>query len=353
VVNRDAQTVKKIFSYYVEKHYSLSKICRQLEMEGILTPKKKKKWVSATVRHILKNEAYIGTSYFGKTQPLQGVESRTYRTSKGEKRIRAVIAREQKPRELWIPIKVPQIISESDFEIAQHKLEENRKTSSRNTRRPSILQGLIVCGYCRGSYHKKVRSKYTYYSCGRRMSGYDCCAPSVNQKDLDNIVWSHIINLLKEPSLLEAEMERRAQEDPGAKQLEANIKDLDKELTRLARARDKLLDAYQEGEMLTLDQLKDRLKAIESKCKALLKEKRSLEDFRASEEKVKNMRTHIEDLLLQIENSRDLSIEDKQNVLRLLVSEIVITSNEIEIRHCIPCHEKDSGNFSPLCSIGS
>src|SRR5262245_11656806 len=215
VVNKDAQTVKKIFLYYVEKHFSIAKVCRELEVEGILTPKGNRKWSTATVRDILKNEAYIGTAYFGKTQPSNGVEDRIYRTAKGEKRSMTISAKQERPRELWIPIKVPQIISENDFEVAQNKLSENRKTSSRNTRKPSILQGLLVCGHCGGSYYKKVRSgKYSYYSCGRRLNGYGCNAPSIKQNEVDSMVWSHIINLLKEPSLIEAEMERRAQEDP-------------------------------------------------------------------------------------------------------------------------------------------
>jgi len=86
VVNRDAATVKKIFSYYVNKYMSISKICRELEKEGILSPKGKAKWCSTTVRDILKNEAYIGTAYFGKSQPSDGVKGRIYRTAKGEKK---------------------------------------------------------------------------------------------------------------------------------------------------------------------------------------------------------------------------------------------------------------------------
>ena len=158
VVNQDARTVMEIFSWYVEKHMSISEICRELEMEGIQSPKGNTKWCSTTVRDILKNEAYIGTAYYGKSQPSMGVEGRTYRTEKGEKRTQAIFTRKQQPKELWVPIKVPQILSESDFEIAQNKLIENIKNSSRNTRKPSILQGLLVCGRCKGSYYKKVRS---------------------------------------------------------------------------------------------------------------------------------------------------------------------------------------------------
>ena len=352
VINKDAQTVRKIFSYYIEKHISISKICRELELEGLLTPKEKKKWCTTTVRDILKNEAYIGTAYFGKTQPSDGVKGRIYRTAKGEKRSSPVSASKQRPKELWIPIRVPQIILESDFEAAQSKLSENIKTASRNTKQPSILQGLLVCGYCGGSYYKKVRSyKYAYYVCGKHIRGENCCAPSIRQKTLDDIVWGHITSLLKEPSLLEAEMLRRIQE-PDHTKTELAIKDLDKELLRISKARDKLLDAYQEGETLTLPELKKRLQGLDLKCKAVMREKKSLETLKNQENKIDNMKRNIESLKSQIEGSAQLSIVNKQNVLRLLVDEVVIKGNDIDIRHCIPCHNAHSTEIGPLCSDG-
>jgi len=353
VVNQDARTVMKIFSWYVEKHMSISEICRELEMEGIQSPKGNTKWCSTTVRDILKNEAYIGTAYYGKSQPSMGVEGRTYRTEKGEKRTQAIFTRKQQPKELWVPIKVPQILSESDFEIAQNKLIENIKNSSRNTRKPSILQGLLVCGRCKGSYYKKVRSsKYSYYVCGRHIRGEGCNAPSIKQGILDDIVWKHVTNLLNEPRLIEAEMIRRIEDKGGVKKHEQAIKDLDKELVQMSKARDKLLDAYQEGETLTLDELKKRLQTLDLKCKTVLKEKKSLEYLKNQEKKIESMKKNVESLRLQIQDSKNLSIKDKQNVLRLLVDEIIITDGQIDIRHCIPCNDPNSNEISPLCSDG-
>ncbi len=353
LVNEDARIVKKIFSYYTESHISISGICRELEREGILSPKGRKKWHTTTVRDILKNEAYIGTAYFGKTQPSKGVEGRIYRTEKGEKRCQPIFATKQRPKELWIPIKVPKIISEVDFEIAKNKLTENIKNSSRNTRKPSILQGLLVCGHCKGSYHKKVRSsKHSYYICGKKRRGSDCTAPSIKQQDLDDAVWKHITDLLKEPRLIEAEMQRRTEENYSAQKNELAINDLDKELVKISKARDKLLDAYQEGDTLTLDDLKKRLQGLDLKQKATLKERKSLDNLKKQESKIENMKTHVESLRLKIDDSQKLSITDKQNVLRLLVEEIIITGDQVDIRHCIPCHDRISKDFSPLCRVG-
>ncbi|MFA5999347.1 MAG: recombinase family protein [Candidatus Babeliales bacterium] len=353
VINNDAIIVRKIFSYYTEQHFSISKICRQLELDGILSPKGQNKWCTSTVRDILKNETYIGVAHFGKTERCEGVPGRIHRTSKGERRLTAVNASKIRPKEFWIPISVPSIISEHVFETAQHKLIENIKKSSRNTREPSILQGLLVCGYCGGSYYKKKRSaKYSYYGCGRRLNGYNCQAPSVKQEELDRIVWTHIIELLQNPRLIEEEMIRRSLENQDVKKVEESIRELEKELIKIAKARNKLLDAYQEGESLTLVELKTRLKNLDIRQQSALKQKKTLENLKFNEQQAQNMKLQLEDLRLEMQNSSNLSIKNKQSVLRLLISEIVIKGNEVEIKHCIPCGDIKSVDFSPLCSDG-
>lgn len=64
------------------------------------------------------------------------------------------------------------------------------------------------------------------------------------------------------------------------------------------------------------------------------------------------MKKNIESLKTQIEDSKHLSIVNKQNVLRILVDEVIIKGNDIEIRHCIPCQHAQSTEISPLRSDG-
>ena len=248
-INKDSQIVKDIFKYYVQEHLALRRICFELEKRGVLSPRNLKKWSHSTVRDILKNESYIGTAHFGKTEASDGIPGRIYRTPKGERRSKAVSASKKRPKELWIPIRVPQIISENDFEMAQVKLEQNIKMSPRNTLNPSILQGLLTCGYCRSSCYKKSRSpKYRHYNCSKRLNGGDCKAPSFRQDELDDLVWRHVIDLLKNPQLIEEEIKRRSCENQDSQKVNERLNGLDKELLRLSKAKDKLLDAYQDGE---------------------------------------------------------------------------------------------------------
>src|SRR5207245_7765755 len=52
------------------------------------------------------------------------------------------------PRQEWIEIAVPALVSQASFELAQERLEFNKKLSARRTKEPSVLQGLLVCAQC-------------------------------------------------------------------------------------------------------------------------------------------------------------------------------------------------------------
>jgi site-specific DNA recombinase len=49
----------------------------------------------------------------------------------------------ERPREEWIEIPVPALVSEDSFARAQELLQENKIRSRRRTIEPSIVQGLV------------------------------------------------------------------------------------------------------------------------------------------------------------------------------------------------------------------
>ena len=54
-------------------------------------------------------------------------------------------ANHELPREEWIEIPVPALVSEETFALAQEKLIYNKLHGPRRTIEPSILQGLVHC----------------------------------------------------------------------------------------------------------------------------------------------------------------------------------------------------------------
>src|SRR5262249_24724566 len=152
-------------------------------------PKGGQNWHRSTISDILRNPAYIGKAYYGKTERVEGFSNKIIRTK--NRRIDSPRkSRKERCSDSWVLIPIPTIINEGEFLLAQEKLDKNQQKASRNTKEGSILQGLLVCGYCGQSYYKKVRpsgqSKRAYYCCSTRLKGGACKNVSFRQIELDD-----------------------------------------------------------------------------------------------------------------------------------------------------------------------
>ena len=84
----------------------------------------------------------------------------------------------ERPKDQWISVPVPALITEEMFDLAQERLQKNKHFSARNTKNPSLLQGLLVCALCGYAVYKvggpkipKVTGKKVFYyrcSCSER-----------------------------------------------------------------------------------------------------------------------------------------------------------------------------------------
>jgi site-specific DNA recombinase len=353
--NQQAIVVREIFGLYIKEGYSLRSIAKHLDKKDISSPSGSKKWSPTTIRAILCNTAYIGTAYYGKTEKGEGDPSRIARYSHLGKVVKAKNPKKDKPKEEWLPIIVPSIINESDFECAQDFLQKNKEFSRRNTKVPSILQGVLVCGVCSRSYYKKQYGKN-----GKKWCSYYChsqidkdikwCGnPKLSQDQLDNIVWQKVIELIEHPKLIEEEIERRINENPKKKEIENREQEIEKEIKRIKRAQDKLLDAYQETECLEINELKARLQKLKVNEKDLKKELDSLHAISILNEKRANLQVTMEEFRLQLtENAKNMSIEKKQKIIRALIEEVIIMPGEITINHTISLNPDRS---RPLRSV--
>jgi hypothetical protein len=57
-------------------------------------------------------------------------------------------AKKERERSQWIEIAVPALVSRETFALAQERLAQNKRLSLRNTKEPTLLQGLLVCEQC-------------------------------------------------------------------------------------------------------------------------------------------------------------------------------------------------------------
>ena len=111
------------------------------------------------------------------------------------------------------------------------RLEDNKRFAARNTKVPSLLQGLAACSACGyGYYRTSARTtsrKIYYYRClgsddYRYEGGRVCGNKPVRADYLDAVVWDHITGLLADPALIRAEISKRLEQartaDPATRQ---------------------------------------------------------------------------------------------------------------------------------------
>jgi site-specific DNA recombinase len=133
--------VQDIYRWYTEESLSIGEIARKLNSHGIETRLGKSLWERSTVLGILRNPAYKGTACFGKTERADRKKITRLLRKRGGFSPRNSCSHER-PREEWIEIPVPPLISEDAFSLAQECLERNKQFSRRNTKESTLLQGV-------------------------------------------------------------------------------------------------------------------------------------------------------------------------------------------------------------------
>ena len=351
VEESQAEVVRKIFELYTKECWSMAAITRYLNEQKIPTRFGKAPWQDATLWGMLRNPAYQGKAAYGKTQncPSQKIIRPT--------RLRGGFSRRSSSKAIdpsqWIEIAVPALISAETFALAQERLAQNRKLSLRNTKEPSLLQGLLVCQQCGYSLYRSSSQKgpkrHLYYRCGgadhrKRQQGRACTCRMIPLNYLDDLVWRQILELLRSPELIRAEMQRRRIESLNSNPTQQRKEQLERELTRAAQQMDKLLDAYQE-DLLSLSELRERVPAIRKKIAALEMEKQNLEVRAVEDQRWHDVNQSLESFVARLnQTAQNLANAEKQKIVRLLIKQIDVGSDTVTIHHSIPVEPRSASS---------
>ena len=146
VVEDRAEIVRQIYQAYIQEGLAILGIAKWLNKREVATSSGKGKWLPSSIRNILRNPAYKGQAAFGRHSSTMDTHGVTRRRWRG-KFARGLVYRER-AKEEWVSIPVPAIIAEDTFDLAQERLQKNKHYSERNTKNPTLLQGLLVCALC-------------------------------------------------------------------------------------------------------------------------------------------------------------------------------------------------------------
>jgi site-specific DNA recombinase len=351
----EARTVRRVYEMYTVEGLSIGEITRRLNTEGV-PARKASRWERSVVWGVLRNPAYRGVACFGKTR----ISART-RVMRPQRRrgttTPSITAGHQRPREEWIEIPVPALVTEESFARAQELLYQNKIRSRRRTIAPSVVQGLVSCAKCgyalsRTSTQTTAR-KIHYYKCigsdsWRKLGGPVCDnGRFIRQEFLDQIVWTEVIRLLEEPALIHQELDRRLAaartSDPTAKREQS----LQRELTHVGKGIERLLTAYQEG-LLSLEQLRERMPALRHRQQTLSAELQAIADRTNDRATFLRLAETLTAFLARLRSAAEtLSVIERQKIVRLLVKDVLVGEDTITIRHSIPIPSSPPQNGGP------
>ena len=344
VIEPQASVVRDVYRYYTVGHISIGAITRKLNERAVPTRSGGARWERSTVWGMLRNPAYKGKACFGKTQvaPRQRV-TRPLRLRGGVANRNS--ANHERPREDWIEIPVPAIVSEETFALAGERLETNKIHSPRRTRVPSVVQGLVSCSKCsyamsRTSTRTSARMLYYYRCLGsdswRHRNGPVCDNRPVRQDLLEEVVWNEIVRLLENPALIQGEIDRRLAAARTSDPNQRRQKDLGRHLTRIRNSIERLVNAYQET-LITLDELRERIPELRRQEKAVHSELLSVADHAQDQETYLRLTETLATFLAQLRSSAEtMDVAARQRIVQLLVKEVLVGDDTIVIRHSIP-----------------
>jgi hypothetical protein len=188
------------------------------------------------------------------------------------------------------------------------------------------------------------RYQYLYYCC----AGKDpvtvgraerCPSRRVRADRLDTLVWTLVRELLQDPQVIlqEYALWQHVQEGHFQDQLDR----IDMQSHHLERQLQRLIDAYQQ-EIITLQDLSTRREHIVQRLQGFEQERKNLEQQRDTTIKWEHIADNIVHFRTLLGNNVDqLSFEDRQAVVQLLVEKVVIyPDGAVEVHHVLPFEEQ-------------
>ncbi len=338
----EARVVKMIFSWVADESMTLRAVVRQLQKEGI-KPRKSKRgvWSTSTLSTLLRNRAYIGEACWGSSYavvPEKPLKEQKYKKTKKT-------SRRKKPKEEWITIPVPAIISKELFEKARKQIEANFALCPRNKKNDYLLAGKIFCACGRKRTGEGYANKPNlYYRCSDRVLSFPlppkCKEKGINAIIADKLVWQKIAGLMSSPELMTAQVNRWLKERQAkSKGALVDIDAQKRQIEKLKKQEERYNKAYG-AEVFDLEQLKsytvpirEKINQIERQITKARSKGNQKQLIIPNKQEMKKFANKAKEAL------QDLDFTTKRSIILNTIEKIVGTRQDLQISGFIPTQQ--------------
>ena len=335
----ESAVVLRMFEGYLEPGKTLYLIARELNGLGLPTPTGKAHWYVSSVRAILQNPVYTGTTYANRSQPVMAKQRRSPLLPLGSGQSKA-----PRPPDEWIPISVPAIVSQTVFDHVQAKLALNQQGSPRNNKTYTyLLRGLVSCGQCHlSTTARTLHGGYPYYICHGRTDALRanreerCTARYMPARQLDELVWQDLCAVLTHPDMIAFALERAHGGHWAPQELQSQIEALSKASKQLEHQQERLLEAYL-ADIVKLPELERKRNELTRKQTALQTQRLQLQTKAEERIELGQVASSIETFCAKIRPVlAQADFAQQRQLVELLIDRVIVNNDEVEIRYVIP-----------------
>lgn len=293
-----AAIVRKIFERYVAGE-SVKSICDELNAAGCRTTTKKKFTINS-LRHIIKNEKYIGRyKYF----------------------------------DLVLDDAVPKIVDELVFQRAQQRMESHRRAPALGRSDANFhLVGKLFCGHCESnmvgdSGTSCTGSTYYYYSCGNRKRFRQCTKKSVKKEWIEE----KVVDMTVRSALTDENIRYIAEEVYKLNKMDredkSELAQLKSQLRDTQKSIDNIMNAIEQG--IITPTTKERLFEAEERRSELLSTiaRTEIKNPKLTVEQIEFFLYDVRDRIYNADDRADVIIRTFVNAVYLYDDKITVTFN--------------------------
>jgi len=351
-----AALVRDLFAWYGDEGATLLGLRKRLLQLGITSPQGHRTWSSAALHGLLTNPTYTGQVFANRVRTVPARMRGSALRPVGRD---GFSQRRTDPVE-WIAVaRVPALVDQAQFDRVQERLAQNRSMARRNNSvHAYLLRGLVSCGHCRracGGRH--LQPGYDYYVCPsktqrRAFVGPERCrARYIPARQLEDLVWRDLCEVLQHPPIVAAAMERAQGGHWLPQDLQARRATLRRGRAALGQQRDRLTEAYLSS-VIPLGEYERRRCEIEARLAGLERQEQQLATDAARGGEMAKLAGHVETFCQRVREG--LAVADfagKRALLELLVDRVVVTDGAVEIRYALPTGP--DGEREPFCRLRS
>ena len=321
----EAAFVRKMYEMYIDPQVSLHDITRQLTEQGMRTYFGKP-FSRATISIMLRNPIYTmadldiyeffksqGTNIYNDAADFVGTNGCYYYRSKDSTENKHTHLEGQTlvlaPSEGFIP---------SDLWLrVRKKMMANQTYQPARKARNTWMAGKIKCGKCGYALMSAHSCGYLYLRCTKHADSKFCSGcGTIRLRDLEAVVYQQMVKKLEDYKTLTGRKKKRAASPKlTAKQME---------LAQVESEIEKLLDTLTGATPVLISYANTKIEELDSRRQALASEIAKLTAEAVSPEQIDTISNYLDDW-------ENVSFEDKQQVVDLMITVIRATSEKLQI----------------------